>query len=153
MDDRQAKSAAAPPKPPIGAPIRSSKSRKPQFSLRAMLIATTAFAAVAAVSGVIGLGAIATLAVAIAVLFVIPASLAALAFYSRGHRQTFFAGCFAGSLFAHYLHDGFSWGDSIGEAAILTLSLAATILATGFAALQARRFVEHRGWDREHRDE
>lgn len=111
-----------------------------------MLIAMTAFAAVAAVSGVVGLGELATMAFAHLVLFVVPASLATLAFYSRGPRQTFFGGAFAGSLWVRYLHDDFSWGSSILESAVLTFWLTVAILSIGFTALYTRRLLERRGW-------
>jgi hypothetical protein len=151
MDDRQAKSAVAPPKPPIGAPIQSSKSRKPQFSLRAILIAMAAFAVVATAMRLIGREAI-ELAFLLITLCMLPVAVGTLAVFCRGHRRTFFGGALAGLVmllpFVDSVYRG--WFGGIISAFILEI---AAIGVGGSTAYWFRRLVEHRGWDREHHDE
>lgn len=151
MDDRQAKSAAAPPKPPIGAPIRPVRSRKPQFSLRAILIAMAAFAVVATITRLIGREVI-ELAFVLLTLCMLPVAVGTLAVFCRGQRRTFFGGALAGLVlllpFADSAYRG--WFGGIISALVLEI---AVIGVGGATAYWFSRLVEHRGWDREHPDE
>lgn len=111
-----------------------------------MLIAMTAFAVVAAISTFVGFETIAVIVVGIGLMLMVPVALGALAYYSRGRRQTFFAGAFIGGLAPYILarNEAITLGHLLW---LWMLSLIA-ILACGFTALYARRFVERRGWDR-----
>jgi hypothetical protein len=142
----QTPKAAVPPAPPAGPPIRIDRSRKPKFSLRSMLIATTAFAVVAAFSTFVGIEQLFVLLAGLWLLFLVPVALATLAAYSRGPRRTFFAGAFGGSLASHYMHWDLEWGDSWLHALFLVGLLAITIITCGFTAVYTRRFLERRGW-------
>ncbi|BBO35013.1 hypothetical protein [Lacipirellula parvula] len=147
MDDFKPQPAAAPPKPPLGPPIRSAKSRKLQFSLRSMLIATAAFAVVAAVVGLIGHDVV-ELATLLVILCMLPVAVGTLAVYCRGERRTFFGGAVAGLLLLLPFADSAYRGWFGGLIPSIVLEVAA-IAVGGFTARYVRRFAAARGWDRE----
>ena len=151
MDDFKPQSAATPPKAPIGSPIRPAKSRKPQFSLRAILIAMAAFAIVATAMRLIGREAI-ELAFLLLTLCMLPVAVGTLAVFCRGHRRTFFGGALAGLVLLLPFVDSVYRGWFGGIIPALVLEIAA-IGVGGSTAYWFRRLVEHRGWDREHHDE
>lgn len=116
-----------------------------------MLIATTVFTVVAAVSTFVGVETIALVVAGIGVMLMVPVALGSLAYYSRGHRQTFFAGAFVGSLLPYV--DSRDQLSGLGQLLWLAMLMAVAIPACGFTALYARRFVERRGWDQPPRNE
>ncbi len=142
----QTPQAAVPPAPPAAPPIRIERSRNPQFSLRSMLIAMTAFAIVAALATFVGVLVIISIVTWLGVLLV-PVALGTLAFYCRGPRRTFYAGAFVGAVGTLALLRGnFVALSSLWQALVLVCALAIASSACGFTALYTRRFLERRGW-------
>src|SRR5829696_2782510 len=100
---------AQPPRAPAGPPTASAAAhtrvlaRPPQYSMRTLLIVVTVVAVMAAFLSYVAIATTLVLIGLVALLFIGPVCLGALALYSRGHRQTFFLGAFAGSLSSFYL--------------------------------------------------
>lgn len=139
------KTAAVPPPAPAAPPIQTDRSRKPQFSLRSMMIAMTAFAIVAGLSTFVGIEIILSMVVGLGVMLIVPVVIGTLACYCRGRRRTFYAGAFVGAISPHILffRDGVN---SIGLSIVILLAQAIAIPACGLTALYTRRFLERRGW-------
>lgn len=118
------------------------------------MIAMTAFAVVAALSTFVGFETIAVIVAGIGLMLMVPVALGATAYYSRGHRQTFFAGAFIGGLAPHLLtrKEAIAFGH-FGQLLWLWMISLMAILACGFTALHVRRFVERHGWDRNSDDQ
>jgi hypothetical protein len=121
-----------------------------QFGLRSLLGFTTVVALIAAL--IPGYGGQLLVGLLITVLLgVIPVVLGAFAFYTRGHRQTFFLGAFAASL-SPYLFGARGLlafrrpDDVLLNLAAFFVMQAISCAACGYLALAARRFIERRGW-------
>jgi hypothetical protein len=112
-----------------------------------MLIATTAFAVVAAVAHLAGGVDVVLTIAAMLLLILVPVVLGTGAVYSRGGRQTFFAGAFVGVVSAHFFVRMADFG-SLG-ALVVYIGVSAVVgAASGGTAFYTRRFIESRGWDR-----
>jgi hypothetical protein len=117
--------------------------------MRALMIAVTIVAVLAAILSFTSAAMALMLIGLIAILFVGPVCLGTLALYTRGHKQTFFLGAFAGSLSSFYLSTMLLRlsGEFYALIALIVVGSASTV-ACGYAALVTRRFLERRDWHR-----
>ena len=115
--------------------------------MRSLLIVVTIVAVLAALVPYTGVAETLLVIGLIALLFVGPVCLGTLAVYSRGHKQTFFLGAFAGSLSSFYVSSMLVRSSSVFVVLLgLCVVGSAASVACGLTALQTRRFLERRGW-------
>lgn len=118
-----------------------------QYSMRTLLMVVTAVAVLAALAPYSGVTSTLLLIGLVALLFVGPVCLGTLALYSRGYKQTFFLGAFAGSLSSFYMSSMLlRYGSDPGALFALCVVSVASSGVCGFAATTTRRFLERRGW-------